>query len=103
MRHKNWVHTKWITELNVRGENYKTQKKMYDMGWKSLFKQHIKSTNNKRRKQINQNSSKLKMSLLESDTIKVKRKPTELRKYAQIICLISDLSPQCINNSNLMK
>lgn len=43
------------------------------------------------------------MSLLKSDTIKVKRKPTELRKYAQIICLIRDLSPQCINNSNLMK
>lgn len=76
---------------------------MYDFGWKSLFKQHIKSTNNKRRKQINQNSSKLKMSQLESDTIKVKRKPTESRKYAQIIGLIRDLSPECINNSNLMK
>ena len=44
------------------------------------------------------------MFVLESDTIKkVKRKPTESRKYVQIIYLLSDLFPEYIKNSNLMK
>lgn len=51
------------------------------------------------------------MSLLKSDTIKVKRKPTELRKYAQIICLIKGFVPtmykqlklnEIINMSNFL-
>ena len=27
MRHKNWIHTKWITELNVRGETIRLKRK----------------------------------------------------------------------------
>ena len=42
MRHKNWIHTKWITELNARGKTIKLLKEnikvnLHDFGLSNDF------------------------------------------------------------------